>query len=185
MLKPQDLLVSLKLLVLHSSAVPTYPSVAEALGMSISEVHAAARRASRCGLLVTGAPGLAALSELRPSLPAIEEFLCSGLRYVFPAELGHEEIGMPTAADAPPLAGRFATSGALPMIWPFRDGKTRGITLKPLYTSVPQAAARDQTLYEWLALADALRLGQGRIPAAAKDTVHRRVHELRHAHFTR
>jgi hypothetical protein len=149
--------------------------------MSISEVHAAARRASLCGLLVTEAPRMSTLSDLRPSLPALEEFLCCGLRYVFPAELGHEAIGMPTAADAPPLAGRFSTSGALPMVWPFRNGRTRGITLEPLYRSVPEAASRDQTLYEWLALTDALRLAQGRVATAAKDIVHRRIDELRHA----
>ena len=61
------------------------------------------------------------------------------------------------------------------MVWPFRNGKTRGITLEPLYPSVPEAAVRDQTLYEWLALADALRLGQGRVSAAAKEAVHRRI----------
>lgn len=181
MLKPQDVVVSLKLLTLHPGEIPTYPRVAEALGMSISEVHAAVRRASRCGLLVTEAPRLSTLSELRPSLPALEEFLCCGLRYVFPADLGHDAIGLPTAADAPPLAGRFSTSGALPMVWPFSGGKTRGITLEPLYQSVPEAASRDRALYEWLALTDALRLGQGRVVSAAKDTVHRRIDELRHA----
>ncbi len=148
--------------------------------MSVSEVHAAVRRARLCGLLVSEASKATMLSDFRPSLPALEEFLCHGLRYVFPAVLGREAIGTPTAADAPPLAGHFSTLGALPMIWPSRNAKTRGITLEPLYISVPSAAASDQTLYEWLALADALRLGQGRVPAAAKAAVHRRIEELRH-----
>ena len=184
MLKRQDIVVALKLLGLSPEPVPTYPALAEMLGMSISEVHAAVRRARRCGLLLTEASE-PTLSEIRPSLPGLEEFLCCGLRYVFPAERGHEAIGIPTAADAPPLAGRFATSDALPAVWPFRAGKVRGFTLEPLYPSVPRAALRDQTLYEWLALADALRLGQGRVGAAAKEAVHRRINELRHAFFAR
>ena len=70
MLKPQDIVISLKLLTLSPGAVPTYPALAEALEMSISEVHAAVRRARRCGLLVTEAPEATTLSEIRPSLPA-------------------------------------------------------------------------------------------------------------------
>ena len=56
---------------------------------------------------------------------------------------------------------------------------------KPLYPNVREAAVRDQMLYEWLALADALRLGQGRVSAAAKEAVHRRINQLRNAVFTR
>ena len=185
MLKPQDIVISLKLLALGPGTIPTYPALAEMLGMSVSEVHAGVRRARRCGLLVTEAAEATTLSEIRPSLPAVEEFLCYGLRYVFPAEVGHEAIGIPTAADAAPLVGRFSTSGALPMVWPFHNGKTRGVTLKPLYPSVPEVAVSDQALYEWLALADALRLGQGRVSAAAKEIVRRRIEGLRHAIFAR
>ena len=51
MLKPQDLLVLLKLIVAPSPAAPwTYASLAASLHMSSSEVHAALGRAAHAGL---------------------------------------------------------------------------------------------------------------------------------------
>jgi hypothetical protein len=47
-------------------------------------------------------------------------------------------------------------------VWPSIDGNTRGSAPKPLYETVPQAAADDPKLYELLALIDAVRIGRVR-----------------------
>jgi len=77
-LKPQDVVVLLKLVVTWEGW--TYPSLAESLGMSASEVHAAVARAKQSGLY----------DEHRrmPNNKALAEFIVHGLRYVFPAERG-------------------------------------------------------------------------------------------------
>jgi hypothetical protein len=47
-------------------------------------------------------------------------------------------------------------------VWPHPNGSVRGQGLAPLHPSVPFAAAQDATLYEMLALFDALRVGRAR-----------------------
>src|SRR5438046_106915 len=93
-LKPQDLLVLLKL-ALHRKQQWTYASLAVALAMSPSEVHAAVGRARQLGLL---------RDEWSPNRDRLLEFLMHGARYVFPAEHGAVTRGIPTAHAAPPLS---------------------------------------------------------------------------------
>ena len=152
MLKPQDVVVLLKLAVCGEAW--SYPSLASALGMSSSEVHGAIRRANESGLLN--------LSARRPNKHALAEFLIHGLRYVFPAERGGITRGLPTAHGAPPLKNRISAGTDLVPVWPDPEGEVRGEELRPLYKSVPGAARRDPALYELLALVDAVRGGRAR-----------------------
>lgn len=152
MLKPQDVVVLLKLAVAGEEW--SYPSLASALGMSASEVHSAIRRARESGLM--------SRSAKRPNKQALAEFLIHGLRYVFPAERGGITRGLPTAHGAPPLKSRLS-AGADPVpVWPDPEGDVRGEELRPLYKSAPGAARRDPKLYELLALVDAVRGGRAR-----------------------
>lgn len=57
-------------------------------------------------------------------------------------------------------------------VWPCAEGRHRGIAFEPLYPSAPLAALRDPTLYEYLALADALRDGRPRERRIAQDALH-------------
>lgn len=151
-LKAQDVLVLLKLSLANGKW--TYPSLAESLGVSASEVHASVARAKRAGLY----------DEQRraPIRPALCEFIVHGLRYVFPAERGSLTRGMLTAHAAPPLASKIQSSSDPPPVWPDPEGTVRGEELRPLYRAVPGAARRDPALYELLALADAVRGGRAR-----------------------
>ncbi len=45
---------------------------------------------------------------------------------------------------------------------PFGKRNVRGHSILPLYPSVPEAALKDEKLYELLALVDALRIGRAR-----------------------
>jgi len=154
-LKPQDLLVVLKLWVRRGETW-TYQSLAQALDMSQAEVHGAAKRARLAGFLV--AKELSAT----PNILALREFLIHGARYAFPAQLGSLGLGIPTAHAAAPLKHELAVSLDPGPVWPHGEGTTIGLLLDPIYRSVPAAAQEDSRLYELLALLDALRVGRSR-----------------------
>jgi len=124
--------------------------------MSPSEVHAAVKRAQAARLL--HGPELFS----RPNVSALEEFLIHGVKYAFPAERGGPSRGVPTCYAAEPLNKLIVPSDEPIPVWPYAEGKKRGIAFAPLYKTVPIAALRDPLLYELLALVDAIRDGRAR-----------------------
>ena len=155
MLKPQDVVVALKLLG-YDSPRPPIAQIARELGISSSEVHAAMKRAQAAHLL--HGPEL----SNRPIVSALEEFLIHGIKYAFPAEHGELTRGVPTSYAAAPL-NRLIDAGNEPIpVWPYGKGEKRGIAFAPLYKLVPFAALHDPLLYEQLALIDAIRDGRVR-----------------------
>jgi len=167
-LKSQDVAVVLKLCE-YGSKRPPYSRLAYELCMSPSEVHAAVKRAQASHLLHG-----AELAQ-KPNLTAIEEFLVHGLKYAFPAERGEPTRGVPTGYAAPPLRKRIAAGGELPPVWPYANGRHRGIAFEPLYKMAPAAALLDPAFYEYLALADALRDGRARERRIAEAMLIRRL----------
>jgi len=155
-LKPQDVVVLLKLVVLGGRPW-TYQRLAEELAMSQSEVHAGVRRAVAARLMNEAAAGSG-----RINYPALKEFLIHGVRYAYPPKHGGLTRGMPTGYAAPPLNKVIVGSNEPPPVWPYADGSVRGLSFEPLYPSVPVAAERDPKLYELLALVDAMRDGRVR-----------------------
>ncbi|MFN7989083.1 MAG: hypothetical protein U0529_16540 [Thermoanaerobaculia bacterium] len=154
-LKPQDLLVALKLWTGRNQRW-TYPLLATSLGMSVSEAHGAVKRAVAAGLL-TGS-GL----DSPPNADGLREFVIHGVKYAFPARPGEMTRGMPTAHAASPLRALLVQADEPPPVWPHPEGSVRGQRLDPLFPSVPGAASKDPALYELLALLDALRAGRAR-----------------------
>lgn len=154
-LKPQDLMVLLKLLSLQGEKA-TYSELAQSLGMSSSEVHASIGRAK--------AARLATIEDDQPTLAraALKEFLLHGAKYAFPATRGSPTRGLPTGYAAPPLSSRITQPDEPPPVWPDPHGDRRGIGFHPLYPTAPTAAKQDPSLYELLALFDALRGGAAR-----------------------
>jgi DNA-binding Lrp family transcriptional regulator len=170
-LKPQDVYVVLKLVAAGSRRIP-YSRLALELVMSPSEVHASVKRARTSGLL--HGPGL----ENRPNIGALEEFLTHGLKYVFPAERGELTRGVATSYGAAPLRVLIAPTDDPIPVWPYEEGKQRGVSLAPLYKTAPMAALRDEPFYELLVLADALREGRVRERKIAEAELHRRLREV-------
>lgn len=154
-LKPQDILFLLKL-VARGKQPWSFNKLAVELGMSPSEVHAAAQRCLAAGLAVKGE------EQVRPHVRNLREFLEHGVRYVFIPDRGPLERGMPTAVAAHPLKDDFAETGEPPPVWPDSHGSVRGEAFSPLYKSAPQAARNDPALYALLALVDAIRGGRAR-----------------------
>lgn len=156
MLKPQDIFVLLKLVVMGSRPW-SYAILAVELGMSPSQTHSAVKRTMAAKLAVRQG------EKIVPHFRNLEEFLIHGLKYVFWAEQGEMTRGMPTAYAAPPLAELFvSTATEPPPVWPDPDGEVRGISFQPLHKQAPQAARIDEKLYELLTLVDAVRSGRAR-----------------------
>jgi hypothetical protein len=167
-LKPQDVYVVLKIVADGRRRAP-YSHLALELIMSPSEVHGSVKRALASGLL--HGPHL----ENRPNIGALEEFLTHGLKYAFPAERGELTRGVATSYGAPPLRALIAPNEDPIPVWPYAEGKQRGVSFAPLYKTAPRAALRDESFYELLALADALRDGRIRDRKSAEAELHRRL----------
>ena len=168
-LKPQDVVVLAKL-ISYEGRRPSIAQVGVDLALSSSEVHAALKRLAASRLISND------LDEGRPLLASVEEFLVHGVKYAFPAKRGEVTRGMLTSYAAPPLSAEIAAGSELPPVWPWPDGKHRGITLEPLYKTVPLGAQRDPFLYELLALLDALRDGRARETRIAEKKLVARLH---------
>jgi hypothetical protein len=163
-LKPQDLVVALKLAV---SGPLTYDQLASSLDLSKSEAHAAVKRATAAGLLLT---------DRTPNRPAITEFVIHGARYAFPPVRGGMTRGVPTAHAAPPLSELLTKDKEPVPVWPDPHGSSRGTAFEPLYRSAPMAVATDVKLYECLCLIDAIRGGRARERNLAKEHITRMLH---------
>jgi hypothetical protein len=172
-LKSQDVVVLLKL-ISYGGRRPSMAMMAMDLLISPSEVHGALKRLIDSHLVSASAQGH------RPLLPAVEEFLVHGLKYVFPAKRGELTRGVVTSHAAEPLRRHFAASPDPPPVWPHPEGTQRGVSLEPMYKSVPAAALRDPALYEMLALVDALRDGRARERKLAEKELTERIR--RHLH---
>ena len=162
-LKPQDVVVALKIALAPSdgssdrpSGAPTYAHLAKALFMSASEAHAAVQRAIISRLLSQSSAGLVA------NRAALQEFLLHGLAYSFPGVEGPVSRGMPTGAAAPHFGALFDQTQSLPLVWPDAQGEVRGPSLCPLYPNLPAACRLDENLYRMLTALDALRAGAAR-----------------------
>jgi len=154
-LKPQDILVVLKLLTLQKQSW-NYAWLGVQLGMSPSQLHASVKRVLKSQLAVKRGEAVV------PHLRNLEEFIVHGLRYVFVPERGELTRGMPTAWAARPLVEHFQIEGEVPPVWPDKDGDVRGEAFSPIYKLAPQAAQVDDELYELLVIIDAIRGGRAR-----------------------
>ena len=167
-LKPQDIVYLLKLVALEKTSW-SFNKLALDLGMSPSEVHAAAKRVLSARLAIKKD------DKIIPNISNLEEFLLHGIQYVFVPERGELNRGMPTAYAAAPLASYFESYKELPPVWPDPEGEVRGESFSPLYKSVPVAAKNDLKLYQLLVLVDALRGGRARERDIAKKELKKRL----------
>ena len=175
MLKPQDVVISIKLLQGRDGGVgPTYAELATALKMSPSEAHAGVSRSLEVGLLRRSADFPQRMPV--PVKVALEEFLVSGLKYVWPAKPGSTVRGMPTCTSLSDLARELdVPEPAIPLVWRHPLGTLRGETIIPLYPKVPEVCADDAWLHNWLSLVDIIRCKTGREAALAANLIHRRL----------
>ena len=150
-ISPHDIVILLKI-VSYGDAQWFQKPMAEELGISQSEVSKSISRSKYAGLLDTSGKVVLKMGLM--------DFLQYGLRYAFPVKPGPVMRGIPTAHSAAPLKDHILSAESY--VWPYGKGSVRGHSILPLYPSVPEAANKDEKLYELLALADALRVGRAR-----------------------
>ena len=155
-LKPQDVVVALKISLSPMGARITYAALSGQLALSASDLHLSAKRLKVAGLIASNGDQL---SAVRPSLA---EFLVYGVKYAFPATYGPIAQGMPTAGAGPTLRRLLMANTEEQFVWPHQSGSGRGPSLLPLYPNAPLAAQQDDELYNVLTCLDALRVGGAR-----------------------
>jgi len=152
-LKPQDVFILLKLIVIRNKNW-SYSFLADELYMSKSEVHSGIRRTTIAKLFDA--------NRKQPIKKALDEFLIHGVKYAYPPDIGSLTRGIPTSYAGPPLDRMIRQPSEKPPVWPDPDGQTQGYSFSPLFKSVPKAASIDADLYELLVLVDAIRGGRAR-----------------------
>ena len=163
-MKPQDILVLLKIVALDSKEWQQL-SLAQELNMSQSEISQALQRAKYAQLVD--------FSGKKVNRIAFYEFLIHGLPFVFPQRLGAIVRGIATAHAAAPLNLMINTTEVY--VWPYAKGNTRGQAVLPLYSSAIEASLKDTALYELLAMVDVLRVGSTREKEIAKLELKKRI----------
>ena len=163
-MRSQDIVVLLKIAALGEHEWLA-KDLAITLNISQSEVSECLNRSQIAGLLSADKKSLMKNNLL--------DFLEYGLRYVYPAEPGAIQRGMPTAHNAPPLNNIISAEESY--VWPWAEGEMRGQAVEPLHPGVPGACAKDPALYELLALVDSLRLGRVREKQHAIEELKKRI----------
>lgn len=164
--KPQDVLVVLKLISLKNRSWKQL-DLALSLGISQPEIAFSLERLRKSGLIDE--------TKKKPMRLAVVEFLIHAVKYVFPAELGTVSRGIPTAHSVGPLQKSIVADDFAQLVWPDADGNLRGISVSPLYNSVPFAVKKDSELHELLALVDSIRIGKAREKKLAAQEIEKRV----------
>jgi len=183
-MKSQDLVILLKLVSLeqaegnalageasHHEEPYSARGLESALGISKTEVNASINRSVASGLAVKNRGS----GQANPNRRNLYNFAVHGLKFVFPAKPGAMTRGIPTAFAAAPLKNLLISAGEYIYVWPYAKGKDMGQAVDPLFKSVPQAIQKDERLYEYLALIDALRLGNQREAGLAAERLSERL----------
>ena len=148
-LRGQDILVLAKLVVCRGQR-PGLVQLGLTLGLGPSHIHGSLTRLDQAHL-ITATPTTTVVHT-----DAVVECFIHALKYTFPAMRGAPTAGMPTGFAAPPLKG-LARAVELPAVWPHPHGSAHGASITPIHRTAPEAAQRDEALYELLALIDAIR----------------------------
>jgi hypothetical protein len=164
-MRPHDIVVLLKIISLESQHWRII-DLARSLHLSQSEVSEALNRCMIAGLVDN--------SKRIVFRKSLLEFLTYGLKYVFPAQPGPLVRGVPTAHSANPLSSRIVSEKDV-YVWPWAEGTVRGQAIAPLYKNAPMAAIEDTSIYELLALVDAIRVGRTREQVLAMKELSKRI----------
>lgn len=186
-MKSQDLVVLLKLVSLQegeSEPTPGQPqprsqgddpysvrNLEALLGISKTEINASIKRSLSSGLATKDRN----TGRANPNRRNLNNFIIHGMKFVFPAKPGAMTRGIPTAFAAPMLKGLLVSGGEYIYVWPFADGHNIGQSVTPLFRSVPEAVQKDDRLYEYLSLIDAIRLGNQREAGLAGERLSERL----------
>jgi hypothetical protein len=161
-LRPSDVVVACQLAITQDAK---YLDIADFTGISAGECHNAVRRLRLARILLAG--------ERRPAAEVLHLFLVQGVPFAFPPVVGIQTIGTATAISAEVFRGKVDSPDGF--VWPDAAGSARGQSLIPLFPGAPSLPARNQPLYDLLAIVDALRIGTSRVRAIASELLAERL----------
>ncbi|MCY4035095.1 MAG: hypothetical protein OXF24_06085 [Hyphomicrobiales bacterium] len=141
------------------------------MGISKTEVSASIQRSIDVGMATRDSKS----GYPRVNKKALLDFVTHGLKYVFPAKPAEIVRGVPAAFSAPMLKGKILSMDDYIYVWPHAEGSKKGQSVKPLFKSLPKAALDDECFYEYLALVDAVRIGNPREANMAADMLKQRL----------
>lgn len=147
-LRPFDVAVALRLALVPEER---YEPLASAMATSTSAVHRSVGRLRQARVCRPGSRTVHG--------DALLEFLRHGVRYAFPAVIGGDRQGVPTAGGHLALAAIAGEDTAVRLVWPLDGGTANGRSLIPLFTAVTRVAERDARVHALLAATDLLRVG--------------------------
>jgi len=176
MLKSQDLVVLVRLLLAENRTEPTtYPSLSSWTGLSASECHAAVKRLHRSGL-TSAALQNTSIFDWQVIRPAADEFTTHALRYLWPIELAGEQRGIPTGTAVEGLnEGELSVHEADRWVWPSARGTDRGQAIKPLYPTLPEKVGNDSLFHQSLAALDLARSPLARLRKLGQQWIQTRL----------
>ena len=164
-MKPQDIAILL-FICQYSDGKYKISEIADSLQISQSEVSESVNRSNIAKLIDAKSK-----TVFRNGL---YEFLVYGLRFVFPVVPGSNVRGIPTSHSGPPL-NRLITSGEDKFVWSYSKGSIRGMSIEPLYKTIPLICSEFPEYYELLYLVDALRIGRSREVVLARQILSERL----------
>ena len=150
-IKPHDVAILLKL-VAKGESVWRQVDLANELEISQSEIAKSLVRLKKANLIYG--------KEVNKL--SVKEFLIHALKYLFPAEFGPLEVGVPTGVSSPLFNSILDQKNKDKYVWPDPKGSARGQIFKPLYPKLSSAALKDPEFYELVAISDVLRSGRAR-----------------------
>jgi DNA-binding Lrp family transcriptional regulator len=165
-MRPQDIVIIFSILMMNKENWMA-KEIAEITKISTSEVSNSLERLRRAKLLSRNGREVNRMS--------LYEFVRYGLKYVFLVEPGTLVRGIATAHTAPPLKHLVVQGNDPGYVWPYSEGKDRGLAIEPLFKSVPEIVGNQPELYEMLALLDAIRIGRARERTFAETELEKRI----------
>lgn len=151
-MRPQDIMVLLKMIDFGGQEWQNI-NLAQCLELSPAEITNVLERC-RIVRLVTE-------NKKKVNTMALLEFLQHGLPFVFPAITSSPKRGVTTAVSSEPMASLIVNDKER-FVWPSPKGDTKGISVSPLYPTVPDVSQRQPGMHELLSLVDCLRMGRAR-----------------------
>jgi hypothetical protein len=164
-LKPQDIMLMMKLLV-----EPDLPQnvLANELSISTAEVSHGLKRLKVSQLMLESGP---------VNKSAAIELLLHAIKYFFPPEFGTISAGIPTSYAKPGF--KFVRyNNADIYVWPHPEGTRKGICLRPIHPSLPQACLKDDNLYTLASLVEMVRMGRAREVSIASKEIEKLIKAL-------
>ncbi len=151
-LKPQD--VALLLLIIAQGKEPwRAKDLADLSGISQAEVSLSLSRSQTSRLLANDKRTVHTVSFL--------DFIKYGVPYAYPAVLGPTTRGVSTAFIDEIYVTELAPSSQI-WVWADPNGNTQGVSIAPLFPTLPQNAPKFPAFYQLLCLVDLIRIGRVR-----------------------